>query len=246
MNQPAGTKKRRSRLTLILGGVLGVIVLGAFVVVGGTYIYIHFIEGPAPKPLSLPGSGSTASTSPSAGLSSPSGEWTPTSASVVGYRVNEVLFGQNNVAVGRTHLVTGSMTVDASGVKTANFSVQMASVHSDQSERDNQFDGRIMNVAQYPTATFALTSPVSLGTVPAIGATVHDSATGNLMLHGRTHPVTFPVTARYSGTTIDVTGSIPITFADWGISNPGFGGQITTQNHGILEFLLVFARSPAS
>ena len=243
MSESPSTKKRRSRLTWVVGGVLGIIALGAIVVVGGTYIYIHFIEGPAPKPLALPKTTSTVPTSSSGAVASPSGQWKPTSASVVGYRVNEVLFGQNNVAVGRTNAVTGSMTVNGTDVTNADFTVQMADVHSDQSQRDNQFDGRIMNVAQYPTATFSLTSPISSGAVPAVSATVHESATGNLTLHGRTHSVTFPVSARYSGSTIDVTGSIPITFADWGISNPGFGGQITTDNHGTLEFLLVLSRA---
>jgi polyisoprenoid-binding protein YceI len=164
----------------------------------------------------------------------------------VGYRVNEVLAGQNNVAVGRTNSVTGTITVGTSNVSAATFTAQMADVHSDESQRDGQFDGRIMNVAQYPTATFTLTSPISLGSTPAAGVTVHESATGNLMLHGQTHAVTFPVTARYSGTTIDITGSIPITFATWGISNPSFGSFVTTDNHGILEFLLILERSPAS
>jgi hypothetical protein len=34
-----------------------------------------------------------------------------------------------------------------------------------------------------------------------------------------------------------VTGSIPVTFADWGIPNPSFSG-ITTEDHGTVEFLV--------
>jgi polyisoprenoid-binding protein YceI len=122
----------------------------------------------------------------------------------------------------------------------------MSTVHSDQSQRDNQFDGRIMNVSQYPTATFTLTSPITLSATPTVDTTVHASATGQLMLHGQTHTVTFPVSAEYTGSSIDITGSIPITFADYGISNPSFGSFVTTDNHGILEFLLTMERSPAS
>jgi polyisoprenoid-binding protein YceI len=174
---------------------------------------------------------------------SPAGTWQATGKSVVGYRVNEVLAGQNNVAVGRTNSVTGSITVAGPNVTAAAFTAQMADVHSDQSQRDDQFDGRIMDVAQYPTATFALTAPISLGpTTPAAGVTVHATATGNLMLHGQTHAVSFPVSARYSGTSIEVTGSIPVTFATWGISNPSFGSFVTTDSHGTLEFLLVLDR----
>lgn len=247
MNDTGKTKKKRSKLTWVIGGMVGVLVLAAAVVVGGTYIYIHFIEGPAPKPLALPKATTPkhSDTSPTS-VASPTGTWQATSKSVVGYRVNEVLFGQNNVAVGRTNSVTGSITVDGTSVDTAAFTAQMANVHSDQSQRDNQFDGRIMDVASYPTATFTLTSPISLGKIPAVGATVHETATGNLMLHGQTHAVTFPVSAQYTGTAIDVNGSIPVTFADYGISNPSFAGTVTTDSHGTLEFLLIMDRSSGS
>jgi polyisoprenoid-binding protein YceI len=240
------TRKPHSRLTWIAGGIVGFLIVAALVVVGGTYVYIHFIEGPAPKPLALPKATTPTQHSATPSTASPTGTWMPTKKSVVGYRVNEVLAGQNNVAVGRTSAVTGSMTVDGTSVTAAAFTAQMADVHSDQSQRDSQFDGRIMDVAQYPTATFTLTSPISLGTVPATGVTVHATATGRLMLHGQTRTVTFPVTARYSGTSIDVNGSIPITFADYGIDNPSFGSFVTTDNHGILEFLLVTERSGAT
>ena len=39
-----------------------------------------------------------------------------------------------------------------------------------------------------------------------------------------------------------MNGSIPITFADYGIPNPTKAG-ITTEDHGELEFLLVFSKS---
>ena len=242
--------QKHSRLTWVLGGILGGLVLLAILVVGGTFIYIHFIEGPAPKPLALPKTTTPqhrgGSTSPTSSEPSPTGTWHATAASVVGYRANEVLFGQNNVAVGRTHSVTGSITVGGSEVSAAGFTAQMATVHSDQSQRDDQFDGRIMDVAQFPTATFTLTRPIDLGTTPALGVTVHKSATGKLMLHGQTRTVSFPVTARYTGTSIDVAGSIPVTFADYGIGSPSFGGTITVEDHGTLEFLLILGRGAAS
>jgi hypothetical protein len=40
-----------------------------------------------------------------------------------------------------------------------------------------------------------------------------------------------------------VSGSIPVTFAKWGIPNPSFTGFVTTANHGVREFLLTFDRS---
>jgi len=34
-----------------------------------------------------------------------------------------------------------------------------------------------------------------------------------------------------------------VKFADYGIGNPSFGSFVTTDNHGVLEFLLDFSRS---
>jgi polyisoprenoid-binding protein YceI len=240
------TRLRPRRLgRWLLGGIVALAIL----VVGGTWLYIHVIEGPAPAPLSLR-SGST--TSPSAAGSaaagiaattSLAGEWRVAKGSVVGYRVNEVLAGQNNVAVGRTSDISGSMTIDGSSVTTASFTVQMATIHSDESERDAQFDGRIMDTARYPTGTLTLTTPIALGTVPAGGVIRSYQASATLTLHGVTRSVTFTLQAERTAAGIEVSGSIPIAFTDWGIANPSFGSFVTTQDHGLLEFLITFSRA---
>jgi hypothetical protein len=59
------------------------------------------------------------------------------------------------------------------------------------------------------------------------------------MLHGVTRTVTFSVAAQSTGSTVQIAGSIPITFADWNISNPSFG-PVTTDDKGLLEFSLSF------
>jgi polyisoprenoid-binding protein YceI len=221
--------------------VAAVIVVG----VGGPFIFIHFIEGKAPAPLSL---NATASASASAGgqtvSSGPAaGTWTVASGSVVGYRVKEVLAGQSQTAVGRTSSVTGHLTITATTAAAATFTVPMSTIKSDESQRDVQFDGRIMDVATYPTGSFTLTRPIDLAPLPATGAVRTYRATGNLTLHGHTRSVTFPLTAERSATTIKISGSIPVAFADWDIPNPSFGSFVTTQNHGLLEFLLAFRRA---
>ncbi len=66
------------------------------------------------------------------------------------------------------------------------------------------------------------------------------SATGELTLRGVTNEVTFDLTARLENGRIGVLGEIPVVFADYGISNPSIGG-ITTEDDGLLEFVLVFA-----
>ena len=89
----------------------------------------------------------------------------------------------------------------------------MASVVSDQSQRNARFDGPIMDVSQFPTATLTLSAPIDLGTIPAEGVVEHDNAVGDLDMHGVTKSVSFPVTAERVGAGIDVLADIPITFS---------------------------------
>jgi len=217
--------------------------------VGGTFVYFHFISGPTPAPLSLRSAGATgtpgASATPNAAAASSSmaGTWNAGSGSVVGYRVKEILFGQNHVAVGRTSAVTGHITISGSTVTAGAFTVRMATIKSDESERDAQFRGRIMDTSAYPAGTLTLTRPIALAPLPALGDIKSYTAAADLTLRGHTRPVTFPLTAERTAQGIEVSGSIPILFANWDIPNPSFTGFVTTQNHGVLEFLLKLGRS---
>src|SRR5580704_7563338 len=237
--------RRRRRLIMGVAGVLVLVVLAATL---GPYIYIHFIEGPAPAKLELPRSFSTSSTATgsAAAASSLDGVWNVGAGSQAGYRVNEVLVGQNATAVGRTGKIWGSVTISGSSVTKALFTVDMASVVSDQSQRNARFDGPIMDVSQYPTATLILSAPIDLGTIPAQGTVAHYSAAGNLTLHGVTKSVTFPVTAERVGAGIDVLADVPITISEWNIANPSIGGFVTTANSGTLEVLLHLTQGPGN
>jgi polyisoprenoid-binding protein YceI len=224
--------------------VIRVVVVVAVLAVGApavAFAYFHFVQKPAPRHLSLadPAPGSPAG----GGAGSVAGVWKPTSGTEVGYRVSEVAFGQKAEAVGRTSQVSGTMTIDGTTVTAVELSVDMASVQSDQSRRDNQFRGRIMDVADFPSASFRLTSPIPLGGGGSGGSgTFSVTATGDLTLRGTTRRVTVTLKAQRRGDTIAVNGTIPIKFAEWKIPNPSFG-PISTEDHGELELLVVFARA---
>jgi polyisoprenoid-binding protein YceI len=230
----------RFRAGRLLAWVAGAVVAVAVIAVGGAFIYIHFISGPAPAPLSLKPSGA-APAEPVAATGTLAGSWHVAAGSLVGYRVNEVLAGQNNVAVGRTSHVSGTLTIKGSTVTAASFTVPMATIASDESERDAQFNGRIMDTSAYPTSTLVLTAPIDLAPAPAAGVVRTYHATGKLTMHGATRPVTFSLQAERTSAGIEVSGSIPVLFSDWDISNPSFPPFVTTQNHGELEFLIKFA-----
>ena len=160
----------------------------------------------------------------------------------VGYRVTENLFGQDTEGVGRTTSVTGSLTLGGSAITAATFTVDMTTLKSDEDNRDRKFSGEIMETSTYPTATFTITQPIDLGTVPADGTEITASATGDLTLHGVTKSVTLEVKAQRNGDIIDVLGTTNIKFADYKIANPS-NGAVTTADNGTIEFLLTFTKA---
>ena len=87
----------------------------------------------------------------------------------------------------------------------------------------------------------ALESAVVPVDLPSTTGRITTKATGDLTTHGVTKAALADLQAERSGNTIRVSGSIPITFADWSIPNPGFG-PVTTDDHGLIEFLLVLGR----
>lgn len=240
----AGRQRPRPWLRRVLGGVAVILVLAA----AAPFIYIHFIAGRAPAPFRLhpaahATTASAGSTGPAAAAAdSVTGTWRIAAGSRVGYRVQEVLFGQQHTAVGRTADVTGQLTITGDSVAAAAFTVRMDTIKSDASQRDAQFNGRIMDTAVYPTGVFKLTSPISLAPLPAAGVIRSYPGHGDLTLHGQTRPVSFTLDAERTADAIEVSGSIPVLFATWDIPNPSFAGVVTTQNHGLLEFLLTFRR----
>lgn len=193
---------------------------------------------------SAPGSTTPATTTPatSAPAAGVDGTWNAAADSILGYRVKESINGFDTEANGRTNAVTGSLTLQGTTASAAQFTVDMTTFKSDESKRDGQFNGRIMSVSQFPTATFTLTQPIDFGAVPADGASVTASATGDLTLRGVTKSVTFDLTATYKNGRIAVLGNIPVVFADYAIPNPSIA-TIVTEDHGLLEFVLVFDRA---
>ncbi|MEY2443461.1 MAG: hypothetical protein QOE00_41 [Ilumatobacteraceae bacterium] len=242
----------RSRWKKIVGAVLVLIAL----VVGGSWFYTKVINKAPAKlaPTDLiaaleatPSISSTdSSTAPASTPTTPgqpprgiNGVWHPLSTSLIRYRVSESINGFDTTAVGETNHISGSLTIDANNVRGAGLTVDMTTFHSPESRRDSQFNGRVMDVKTFPTATFNITQPIQLPSVPADGTTVTATATGDLTMHGTTKSTTFDLQATTENGKIGIIGTIPIVFADYGIPNPSIA-TVTTADHGELEFIVVF------
>ena len=241
--------------------VLGSAVGAALLIVGVVVVYFAFIKSDAPPPLTLSSVASTttppvsaadsatptttAASGSSASASNLDGAWKVTTASQVGYRVTEDLVGglANNVAVGRTNAVTGTVTVAGTKVTAAEATADLTKLTSDSSRRDGQVQDRILNTRTFPTATFKLSSPIELTSIPAVGAENKAKATGDLTIHGVTKSVTIDVTYQLvSATEIRILGSVPIVWADYKIPSPTFAGVADVRDNGAMEFLIVATR----
>jgi polyisoprenoid-binding protein YceI len=170
------------------------------------------------------------------------GTWTPTTGTTVGYRVKEVLGGQDTEGVGRTTAVTGSMKIQGTTVTSVELTADLTKLESDSGRRDDQVQGRILETAKFPTAVLKLKNPIDLGSVPADKAEVTKSVVVSLTLHGVTKDLPLELKARRNGPNIEVNGAVKLVFADFGITNPSLPPFVTTDPDGLLEFLVVFTR----
>jgi len=251
---------RRSPARLVF---LAAVLAGLLAAAGG--LADLFLRPAAPPPVgasSAPGAtssagpvapgataGATAAPGPGSGGGS-GGTWTVDtsigsfadfSSSFVGYRVDETLAGNKaNTAVGRTPGVSGSLTLDGSTVTSVEITADLTQLKSDDSRRDGQLRRQAIETSTFPTATFTLTQPIDLGSVPADGSTYDVQATGDLTLHGVTRSVTIPLHAEVGGDVVTVTGSIDIAFADYAVVPPTSFVVLSIEDHGIMELQLHF------
>jgi polyisoprenoid-binding protein YceI len=239
---------------------LVLIALIAALAVGGYLTWDQFLRGDNVPPLSLP---SASPSSPSTTLdpsATPAGsmgtatadelagEWTVADGTVVGYRVRERLasLSADSDAVGRTSSVTGSATLEASGdavsVTAAAFEADLTTLTSDDGRRDRRIQEIGLESAQFPTATFALTSPVEVPAEALQGQVVNVTLVGDLTIHGVTKSVSIPAQAQLNGADIQVLGTLTFPFSDFGMAPPSIGGFVSVQDDATLEFVLVLSK----
>lgn len=232
--------ENKSRIALWGAGALVVLGGAAFI---GPSIYASQSEESVAEAPSITMSAPAASESPTAGTvdnTQPhlAGTWQVSEDSQAGYRVDEVLNGENITVTGRTSDVTGTIKVNDKGttLESASFTVDVTTIATDSERRDNYFRENTVKADQNPTATLNITQPVELGT-PAAGETITVDVTGELTLAGVTQTVTFPVQVAGDGSQLQIAASVPLTFADYGIEAPSLG-FVSVEENGAIEVQL--------
>jgi len=217
---------RRRRTWWIVGGIVALLAIGLGV---GPLLYAATQEDAVAAP--------TVQAQPSDVelVADTDGTWTVVPGSSAGYRVDEVLNGADVTVAGTTDQVTGQVVIDGGDLSSAEVTVDVASIRTDIGQRDSYFRGNVMDVETYPTATFAIRGPVDL---PELGGTpVTVPVTGDLTLRDTTRQVQAEIAVVRTAEGVDVSGAVPVVFADFGITPPDLG-FVRVEDRGQVEFLL--------
>jgi polyisoprenoid-binding protein YceI len=156
--------------------------------------------------------------------------------STASYSVYEDLIFENkpnNDAIGTTHAVTGNFQIrtGASPLVTGmNIQVDLRTLQSDSSRRDNYIQQNTLETDTYPYATFVSVSAKGLPSSYSDGQDVHFLLLGNLTLHGQTNAETFDVQGKVVGNTITGTASSTIYMTDFGMQPPNLANIAISQN----------------
>lgn len=177
--------------------------LALALVASGAAAWYFVFNTDSPDPVSLESAVGSAAQQAADGQPSDGdlvGEWrvSPGGESFAGYRIDQQLAGGlgTETVVGRTPNVEDSLAFDGYAITTADVTVDMTTIKSDESLRDSVLGGEGLETDSFPEASFTLTSPVIVDAIPAEGEAVTQTVEGELTLHGVTQPV--PWTCRPS------------------------------------------------
>jgi polyisoprenoid-binding protein YceI len=245
-NVSRGRRMGRAGKLVIVGVVVLVLALG------GGYLLLASRTSDSPPPAALDPAPSTTAgqatgTTGADGAATPDGTWqvSDDGSSYVGYRVKEQLafLDSPNEAVGRSTAVTGTMEVAGDTVEKVRIEADLTRLTSDESRRDNAIRQRGLESERYPTATLELAGPIKLASAPVEGREVRGQGKGRLTVHGVTREVDLDLRGRWSGSTIQVVGQLPVNMSDYQIQAPRFGPVVSIEDSAAVDFKLVFERT---
>ena len=162
------------------------------------------------------------------------------SGSFVGFRVKEELVKIGNItAVGRTDQVDGELAIQNGQLVSVSISADLSAIVTNDSRRDNAARNA-MNVKENPIASFVLDQPVDLPETD--GSQIALQAEGQLTVNGISKAVIFELEAEAVARSIVVVGQTEVIFADYDIAVPSASIVVSAEDHGVVEFQLLFVR----
>ncbi len=162
------------------------------------------------------------------------------------YVVQETLRGLDTNAVGTTSAISGSIYLTDSGLYKdlpSKFTVDLSTLKSDESMRDNFIKQNTLQTSKYPNAVFTIESVEGFPSSYTENEQVQLTLNGMLSVHGVDKPVSWTVLARQAGDTLTATADTDINFTDFGMSPPNV--QIAKAKDGIHLQIVLVAKQPA-
>jgi polyisoprenoid-binding protein YceI len=148
-------------------------------------------------------------------------------------------------AIGETNSIVGNIYFDADGnpLACSRWDVDMRTLVSDESRRDNYLRGDTLETDTYPVATFVLTSVEGLDGALVDGEETTFYLVGNLTFHGVTNQVRWEVTATLSGDQLTGSANTQFDMAQYNIEPPTVGPVLSIDETVELEVDLVAAKA---
>ena len=147
---------------------------------------------------------------------------------------------------GRFPVTGGRLVVgDDPAQSSVEATIDVTAVESGDPKRDEHLrSADFFDSANFPTATFTLTTPVAVPSAALAGTALDVTLAGDLTLHGVTKSVSIPAKAQLVDGVVSVAGSISFPLSDYSITAPNIGGFIVSiADTGTLEFLANFTKA---
>lgn len=162
------------------------------------------------------------------------------------YVVEETLRGLDSNAVGTTSAIKGDIYLKPDGLYKdlpSKFTVDLSTLKSDESLRDNFIKQNTLQTSRFPNAEFTIEDVTGFPTNYTENEQVQLTLSGTFKVHGVEKQVTWSVLARQAGDTLTATADTDIKFSDFGMSPPNV--QIAKAKESIHLQVVLVAREGA-
>ena len=158
------------------------------------------------------------------------------------YRVTEQLARLPSPiqAVGYTNSITGGIYIDSLGNPDSNsiLSIDLSSLKSDESNRDNYLKRNSLETDKFPEAVFEIKDIIGLDTESLMNTGKNDfemQLVGDLTIHGVTKTKTWNITASSESGKLKGKGSVSFPFSDFDMKIPQLFFIISVEDKITLE-----------
>jgi len=144
--------------------------------------------------------------------------------------------------IGRTQDIEGELVLDLSAADpliSGEFIVDLRTLTSDDSRRDNRIRNEWLQANRFPLAEFVATAVENFPASYSEGQTITFQLLGDMTIREITQPVRFDVTATLSGNSITGTAAAEMRMTDFGFNPPAMANLFTVADEFTVEVIFI-------